>query len=281
MYDFTKKLHQELLEKLESAEIDIDSMTIFSDPRPGWVGSAIATLKEKLKGWLFSSEQEEIDFFKYQLPLFLSACIYYTERFRVDPVHFAYGTLFRTRLLERQRRKIDDFLTDNAEFYDYLKSGLSHLDKYYFLQSGFIRPAETELLHPVMSNAFGTPYCLRAATILAYMRLVDDAVLRNEDKNDRASSANAKETRLVWTDPKAGLIELIYSLKEQGSFNHGKADLKIITRYFERAFCVGLGNVSRTFQEIVCRKTGYTLYLDSLKTSLISRIDEIEARHVR
>ena len=117
--------------------------------------------------------------------------------------------------------------------------------------------------------------------ILAYMRLADDAILQDENKTDESLSLNAKETRLVWTDPKAGLVELIYSLKEQGSFNHGKADLKIITRYFERAFCVGLGNVSRTFQEIVCRKTGYALYLDSLKTSLISRIDEIEARHVR
>ena len=136
MYDFTKKLHHELLEKLESAEINIDSKSILPDPRPGWIGSAITRLRDKLKDYLFPSEEEEIDFFKFQLPLFLSVCIYYTEKFRVEAVQLANGTLFRTRFMERQRRKLDDFFMDNAEFYSYLKSGLGHLDKYYFLRSG-------------------------------------------------------------------------------------------------------------------------------------------------
>jgi hypothetical protein len=37
---------------------------------------------------------------------------------------------------------------------------------------------------------------------------------------------------------------------------------------------VDLGNTSRTFQQILSRKTGYTKYLDSLKLSLEDRIED-------
>ena len=81
--------------------------------------------------------------------------------------------------------------------------------------------------------------------------------------------------KLVWTFPKIALIELIYAFKAAGTFNNGSADLKRIIRYFERIFSVDLGNYSRSYQEIVTRKTGFTIFLDLLKEKMRIGIDRI------
>ncbi len=68
------------------------------------------------------------------------------------------------------------------------------------------------------------------------------------------SPSASEPEKLTWTYSKVGLTELIYSLKELGVFNHGKAELKKIVHCFEYMFNVDLGNVSSSFQEILERK---------------------------
>ena len=79
--------------------------------------------------------------------------------------------------------------------------------------------------------------------------------------------------KLEWTFSKAALTELIYALKATGVFNDGKADLKTIVRYFEKVFSVELGNVSRTHQELLNRKSSQTIFLDELKQKMEELID--------
>ena len=89
------------------------------------------------------------------------------------------------------------------------------------------------------------------------------------------TSTSDKPT-IIWTLSKITLIELIYALKEIGAFNNGKTELSLIQEYFERIFGISLGNISRSFQEILYRKKGQTLFLDQLKECLVKRIGEIE-----
>jgi len=77
-----------------------------------------------------------------------------------------------------------------------------------------------------------------------------------------------------------GLVELIYSLNEQGSFN-GNTDIKSITRYFEKVFAVQLSNTSKSFQDLLCCKKGYTTYVDKLREKINGRIDGIEEAHIK
>ena len=79
---------------------------------------------------------------------------------------------------------------------------------------------------------------------------------------------------LVFTAPKVYLNELGYAMKAHGSFNNGNAPVSKILSALGKMANVDLGNTSRTFQQILARKMGYTKYLDSLKLSLHERIDD-------
>ena len=85
---------------------------------------------------------------------------------------------------------------------------------------------------------------------------------------------------LNWTASKTDLIELIYALYANKTFNHGKVTIKAITHFFESTLDIKLGNTSLTFQEILRRKDSIA-FLDQIRASLklyISRIDEKPAR---
>ena len=110
-------------------------------------------------------------------------------------------------------------------------------------------------------------------TVLAQARL-DPGKDPQTGPDPYFSTPSVEPIRLQWTYPKVGLIELIYALKELGVFNHGKADLKTITKCFEYMFCIDLGNVSSSFQEIRERKKGFATIIDKLRSIFIKKIGE-------
>ncbi|MEP0712451.1 MAG: RteC domain-containing protein, partial [Algoriphagus sp.] len=79
-----------------------------------------------------------------------------------------------------------------------------------------------------------------------------------------------------WTDSKSALIELAYALHSRGAVNHGKSDVKAIITLMESLFNVQVGNFYRTFQSMRGRKKNRTIFLDSLKESLVKRMDDTD-----
>jgi RteC protein len=82
------------------------------------------------------------------------------------------------------------------------------------------------------------------------------------------------DSGLIFTAPKVYLDELGYAMHAHGSFNNGNAPVSKILSALGRMANVDLGNYSRTFQQILSRKEGYSKYLDSLKLSLHNRIND-------
>jgi RteC protein len=82
------------------------------------------------------------------------------------------------------------------------------------------------------------------------------------------------DSGLIFTAPKVYLDELGYAMHAHGSFNNGTAPVSKILIALSRMGNVDLGNTSRTFQQLLSRKEGYTKYLDSLKLSLNNRIND-------
>src|SRR6478735_5031241 len=140
----------------------------------------------------------------------------------------------------------------------------------------------------MMDLSFCTVHSWKLATIMAYTRLEEEIRLNFSERKAGAAGLNQngvldgadheKIVRLQWTDPNMALVELIHAFKNQGSFNHGKADLKTITAYFEHVFGVKFSNFSKSYQDILCRKKSHTSYLDKLRDSLNRGIDENEER---
>ena len=86
------------------------------------------------------------------------------------------------------------------------------------------------------------------------------------------------QTSLNWTASKTSLIELIYALHYQGVFDNGKADVKLIAKYFESVFNIELGDFYHTYLELRNRKMSRTKFLDTLRESLIKKMDEQEEK---
>jgi hypothetical protein len=82
------------------------------------------------------------------------------------------------------------------------------------------------------------------------------------------------DSGLIFTAPKVFMDELGYAMHAHGSFNNGTAPVSKILSALGRMGNVDLGNTSRTFQQLLGRKEGYTKYLDSLKLSLHNRIND-------
>ncbi len=280
MLEFAQKLHDELLLELDSQNENHNIKSFSPDQRLSLILASIDRLKEKLKSYEFLSEEDEVYFFKKLLPLFLSLHLYYKEKFDLQSIELFGTPQLRNGYFERLFIRIEDFFNENAEFLKYYRSGKTYLDKYYFLRNSSFQQEHMDLLTSLIDPSCCTIYSIKVANILTYSKLERD--IRNiflGEKDEGLPLTNNK-TKLEWTDTKAGLVELIYSLKAKGAFNNGKAGLKNITEYFENMFSVRLGNTSRSFQEILSRKTGYTQYIDKLRDNLNSRIDEIEDENI-
>ncbi|BAX82385.1 RteC domain-containing protein [Labilibaculum antarcticum] len=81
---------------------------------------------------------------------------------------------------------------------------------------------------------------------------------------------------LRWTASKVALVELIYGLFSSKSLNDGGAEIKEITKSFEKLFSVDLGDVYHTFSEICKRKIEPTKFFDLMKDSLLNKMKESE-----
>ncbi len=79
-----------------------------------------------------------------------------------------------------------------------------------------------------------------------------------------------------WTGSKVALVELIYALHAEGVFNNGSSDLKDVAEFFEHTLNVDLGQFHRTFLEIRMRKSDRTKFLNSLRDSVLKRMDEAD-----
>jgi hypothetical protein len=281
MFELAQTTHTELLLKLAELEENYMPGTLAPDLRLGTIASAMDRLKEKLKTHRFNDAEEEIAFFKTVLPDFLSLGIYYTERFELESNLFFSTPKFQQKQVDHLLRKMGSFYKVQLEFLKYCRAGRKDQDTYFFLRESPARQQYTDPLATIIDGSFCTLHSVKLATLLAYSRLSHDMDFILSGNHEALTDPKNNLTILEWTDPKTGLVELIYSLKEKGAFNNGHADIKTITQYFEKVFSVRLENVSRSFQEIMSRKKGETTYLGKLQTALDNKVTELSQKSRR
>jgi RteC protein len=285
MLDFTRKLHEDLLLQLEELDDLPDNKKTNPDLRILLLSNTIDLLKKKLKLFVFDSEDDEIHFFKNELPKFLSLFIYYSERGAIECSRTVGTEKSKDEFLKQILQKMEYFFHANADFFNYSRFGKTRFDKYYFLRNTASYNDHLDLPAFMMDESFCTIYSWKLATIIAYSRLEKE--IRNsptenvQDVSNEPGDKSFEEFNLAWTDTKRGLIELIYSLQEQGSFNNGQADLNSIIRCFEKTFSVELGNTSSSYQQILSRKKGSTSYLNKLVEKYEQRIGKIDEQPYR
>jgi hypothetical protein len=276
MLVFTQKLHNELISQLEEMDRNYSPQNL-EDQRLDLIITTIEKIKLKLKLFEFASEKDEIYYFKSILPETLSLHIYYTDVMEWDRIVKQGSEKARFDFYDSIFTKAENFRNGQKEFYEYCRDGKSDLDRLYFLRSSPMNREKIYQPGSITDPASPTIYCGIKAKFLAYYRLEHELHLSISDNQQIKTSVKMNDHKLTWTISKISLVEIIYALKEVKAFNHGKADLKTITEYFERIFNIHIGNIYRSFQEIMSRKTGYTVFIDMLKDWYLKKIDDIES----
>jgi hypothetical protein len=242
----------------------------------------IRKLRQYINARQFGNSGEEIRFFKHYKPRFYKHLFYCSEVLEIELKRPTGSNQCIRDYYLSQTNRINENFERNRDFYVYFRSGACHQDEYYFIRNSNTSMIYNGFLQEIDPD-FSTGFDILVAIYLSNKKLVNflNRKITAIDNNRALPDVPADKPKISWTDSKAALIEVIYAFKAKGSFNHGKATLKDITDVFQKVFDVELSNPTRDFQELLRRKTGYSIYLDGLKDRFMQYIEDIETRERR
>lgn len=268
------RFYNETLSKLETAINELEIEANCSIQRIEAVIQIIleclSEVKERVLKRGFKNIDEEIHFFKYQKPAILSKLIYYNAIYKIETKK-PYGAKPIRKYLNKELKKLKRFFDNNLDFYKYYRSKNSFLDEKYFVRGKHDIKLSLDTFYFEADHSFSTSHDYKVAKILA------NDMIQVYLENQLSISTQKKlydTTSLSWTVSKTALTELIYALHASGAFNNGNADIKVIAKVFESMFNIDLGDFYHTYLELKSRKISRTKFLDSLRDTLIKKMDE-------
>lgn len=227
----------------------------------------VMELKRFVVKYKFKSIKEEVEFFKTTKPQFVSQLLFFKRLFKILLFESYNRKSAKLRFYKSYLKKLETFMNQNFQFYQYVLSGSETFDDKYFSRN-------TKLgVNPVIDERFSTLY----DHLLSRMQCNEliKAYLTERMQVAEHPEHDPEKSNLVWTGGKTDLIELIYALQASEVFNKGKAGVKQIASQFEILFNVPISNCYRTFQEIRLRKKNQTQFLDEIKLKLKKRLDDM------
>jgi hypothetical protein len=265
---YTEELKIKMNAEVDTVTADYQDVLLRTSHIITIVEGYIQELKQFLIKYKFKRINEEIEFFKTIKPSFVSALWYHQRLFKIQMFE-AYNTNeARLKYYRKQLAKLEAFMNHHQAFYHYMLTNADHMDEKYFIRVNAAKRSG------VVDERFSTQEDIRVSKILCNERV--KVYLLSSIERIVEPSLPQYNSPLTWTGSKIDLIELIYSLHAAGVFNREAADIKQIAAVFENAFNVTLGNYYRVFQDIRLRKVNQIKFLDSLKQSLLRRINETD-----
>lgn len=276
MDKFIANLESELEGRLFNLNLEQDRPLQRAEAAILEITLALSKLKSFVLRCKFSTETEEIDFFKNRKPLLLSKLIYYNEVFRIETRRPSGGEKLTRKYYRAELSKLKEFFEENVDFYGYFRTKSTYLDHKYFIRKKLDIRLSLDSFVFEADARFSTSHDFKVARILANDLLevyLNDELLKLNRWNEEQYTVSTPKAKLVWSDPKTALIEMIYALYYRGSFNNGAADIKEISSYFEAVFSIELGDVYRTWIEIKNR-SARTKFLHQLEDIMNRRMEE-------
>lgn len=278
MIDFTTSLREEVVQKIreiESGEPNILSRSLAASEM---LEEVFGRLKSFVNAYTFTSEEEEIHFFKEIKPRIFCHLLYYHKVFNIE-MNRPMGSLeAQADYLNRELADISLYISRRLDFYRYIRSGAVHLDRCYFLRgNGYGEDQYRDSFYFERDPVFSTAGDFKVAKILSYDLL--QVYLREQLETLGDNRLLLAQTPLIpvdsprWTAAKALLIEVLYAWDTMGVFDNGRISLRKLQKFIEMFFDIRLGNISRTFNEMKNRENP-TRNLDEMRDALRRRMDE-------
>jgi len=221
----------------------------------------------KLNG--FSSQEEEVEFFRKIKRIPSSYLIYYLEIYAFECQLSKTSINSQQKFITKTRNKIHQFLIHHLDFVNYIEQGQTHLDVCYFTRNQSVQIMMMHTQNYFYDLDFNTSHDLLLAKINGYKRFLDYL----DDRLNLCSNESCY-SNLKWTSSKVALTELIYALYHSRVINSGQLEIKEIAKELQKLFNFELGDFYKIYSEIRLRKNSRTKFLDELSFGLINAIEK-------
>ncbi|TKC04319.1 RteC domain-containing protein [Pedobacter frigoris] len=229
----------------------------------------------------FEDQEQEIDFFRNTLPSFYSLKIFYDEIYFIELRMPIGGQKKVVSFYQSEIDIIERFFERHCFFFGYYKMNATDLDHTFFVQDVKLDSVLLMGLEEVESNT-STPVSYLFAKFKAYEQVM--VILKHRMMEQIKGNINFRTTvktldTLVWTGEVINLVELAFGIYHTKQLNNGSAGIGSICHWLGESFGVNLGVPSKRWSEIARRTTmSHTRFLDQMKKTIISRIEDDAAR---
>ena len=281
MENYISNLKSKIVQDIQSIEeMECDNTLQKSGLIIPLLEKAFDELKIFITKYSFKDDFEEIYFFKEIKPQLFSQLVYHNKIYNIE-MRMPTGSINdRKRYLERIQNRIKYFFDMNLDFYQYYRSGNTHLDRVYFLRGKPDVQLLLDSFYYERDTGFSTCYDFKVTKILAneMLSVYINSKLSELDKSpiQNISDVTIPKVKITWTGKKSELVEQIYAWIEANSFNHGNVNIKELVNYIESVFNIDLGDFYHIFLEMRARKGSRTIYLDRLIKLLNDRMDNAD-----
>ena len=173
--------------------------------------------------------------------------------------------------------EIREYIASNRKLFIYYSLKHTDMDSTYFalnhhcsdLYSNHLSVDCYSVFHTTFSRKFANFICCELLNEYVSWRL-------NELQSNDSSKDELSAFTLQWTGAKTSIVELGYALYASASINGGTATIKEIIDILSETFEIDLGDYYRIYTDIKSRKKNQVMFLESLKTSLLKKIEADE-----
>ncbi len=267
-YKETIRSLEETLTQLKTQAQDFVELT---EKAMGLCDSVMSKFRVSVLKYGFSSEEEEIHFFKHVKPKIESRFIFYTELFILEAHRPDGECKVQVKYLQNEIAKLCTYQKDNWELYQYYKRSKTDLDHIYFLRGNLDSRIHEDNISCYCDPNFCTGYDKTVARIMANDQL--KKYIGNEIRKLKGSTEFV--SNLYWTNPNIDALEIVYSLFLANAINNGKASRIEIARAFEKMFNIKFKDIYGTFKEMRGRSEQIS-FLKHLIEVLQKRMDDMD-----
>ena len=263
MIEFFSEKYQEMELKMKS--ISNENKIDFYIDKIKVIEETLDILRNYILQNNFENDEIEIYYFKNLKPTIVSKLVIFKRFLQIEYEKPHGSTKEKIAHLECELNRLTRYCKANVVFVKYIRSGKSNLDQDYFLRRNAKDHQMFESFASEIDYTTGTGFDYRLAVIQAHDKIehhlqeqidaIKNPTLKNNFEIPSQYDTQVGKKKMNWTISQADLVELIYGLYCSRALNHGTADIKEITSYFEDVFNVKLNNVYRTFLDIKRRKS--------------------------
>lgn len=281
-----QKKFNDIMQEVDArmAAIDLNGKQIINDCK-----EIICFLKEKLgemKTFLqlhtFDKQDDEITFFKCQKPTLLGRILYFHKILRIESQR-PVGEEELDIYYQRKQEELKRFFDRHVAFFQYYRSGATHMDSYYFLRGREENVIDIDVCHLDDDSDFTTGYDLLVARIIAMEMLYAFLSFRRTCLQYGRDGVEIELLKVKgtyqWTGSVVELVELIYALDCVKCINNGESPITELATFFGMLFGVDLRECYGTYTDIKRRKNeNRTYFLDKMSKELNKRMERDDDR---